>query len=237
MSTMYAIGTPMGDATYTVRQSGGGEWQISGGLAYDNAPDGLATGYITQQWGTSEFRVDVDDSGAESVITGTLSDAVDAFASLTRMVEATEEGRTIARNWQSPGTVGSVLAQFASTGRARLDQLADDAERTERMDAGAAEDMAQLLHAGHGYREPITARSIAEDVIQNGGTEPGFEAIVTEVFSTIASTAPHLITDAESARLALDDTSTAFENADEEDPGIVSERRARAERGHPGYTD
>lgn len=37
--------------------------------------------------------------------------------------------RQIAASWQSPGTVGSVLAGFASTGEADMDELFDDMQR------------------------------------------------------------------------------------------------------------
>lgn len=213
MSSDYAMGTPLGDAVYNVRQSGAREWQIAGGLVDDSDPTPTASGCIFgRDSSTFPLAFVVDDSGAEGMLgTDDMWAAVTAFAHATRVVEATEEGRAIAARWQSSGTVGHVLATFASTGRARLDLLRYDADRTIAMDAGAAEDMAQLFTSG--YREPVTVRSIAEDVVRENGTE-SYAATVSAVLSVVAEREAHLITDAASARDALGDIETAFENAE-----------------------
>lgn len=197
----YVMGSPVGDRAFAVTQSGATEWQITDG---DNA-----SGYITQT-AVGAYGVDVDDSGATTETKGDIWAAVQAFARLTRTVEATPTGRVIASRWQSSGTVGAVLAQFASTGRARLDMLTDDAERTTVMDTSAREEMAQLLRADHGYREPITARSLATAHASEYGDTLASTASI--VFADIAENHPHLITDAASARTAFDDIWSAWEN-------------------------
>lgn len=196
----YATGGPLGDRVFSVTQSGATEWQIT---------DGETSGYLTQT-AVGAYSVDVDDSGAATEAKGDIWAAVQAFARLTRTVEATPTGRVIASRWQSSGTVGAVLAQFASTGRARLDMLTDDAERTKVTDPASLADMENLTEADHGYREPITARSLAAaHAAEYGDTLASTASIV---LADIAENYPHLITDAASARTAFDDIWTAWEN-------------------------
>lgn len=205
MSTeQYAIGSPVGDRTFAVTQSGASEWSITDG-------DG-ANGFIMgRQSEANPYGYFVDDSGAEGLVEGSdLWAAVRAFAHATRTVEATEEGREIASRWQSPGAVGHVLAQFATTGRARIDQLADDAERTKVTDPGSLADMENLLTDGLGYGEPVTARSLAAAHAREYGDTLASTASI--VFADIAENHPHLITDAASARTAFDDIWSAWEN-------------------------
>lgn len=191
----YATGGPTGDRVFAVTRDGDGDYRIT---------DGEVVGDITRDT-AGTYTVDVEDTGATATVDGDMWAAVNAFAALTRTVEATPTGRVIASRWQSSGTVGSVLAQFASTGRARLDMLQDDADRTQRTRGGlrsaAAMDMAQLLRPDHGYREPITVRSLTEAHAREYGADLATTA--GHVLSEIAESHPHLITDAASARDAF----------------------------------
>lgn len=71
----------------------------------------------------------VDESGAQGWA-NTRYGAVREFAAETRMVHATRAQRNVAAGYASPGTIGRVLAELATTGTARIDLLADDVRRT-----------------------------------------------------------------------------------------------------------
>jgi hypothetical protein len=147
--TTYAIGAAAGDRTFAVQPDGEGAWIIREGTAASGRVDTVAGVYV----------VTVDDTGAEHNTHGTdLHYAVEAFADLTRTVRATARGLSIAAAWQSPGTVGHVLAELASTGSARIDRLRADAEAVERASDNplAAADMASLVTYGDGLN-PETA--------------------------------------------------------------------------------
>lgn len=128
--------------TFTVTQSTANEWQWT-------TEDGLS-GYIVRD-GRGVFYADVEDGPAEYSATA-LAEAVEGIAARVRTVRATIPGRAIARQWMSSGAIGSVLAQFATTGAARLDHLTDDAGATELTNANASDDMEKLLTAGYGYQ-------------------------------------------------------------------------------------
>jgi hypothetical protein len=207
-SGQYATGSPVGDRVFAVSQTGASEWAIT---------DGEAHGCIMgRQSEANPYALFVDESGAEGMVSGsTMWDAVQAFAEATRMVEATPTGRVIASAWQSPGTVGSVLAQFASTGRARLDLLQQDAEATMRQDSVSRPDMSLLLTAGHGWREPVTVRSIAENVVSRGAQS--LTRTVATVLARVADEAPYLIDGHAELSRAVDDIATAHENGEDAD--------------------
>lgn len=187
-----------GDRVFSVTQSGASEWQITDGNG--------ASGYIIgRQSDTYPFAFDVDDSGAVGMVEGSdLWAAVRAFADATRTVEATQEGCEIASRWQSSGTVGAVLAQFATTGKARLDLLTDDAERTKVTDPASLAEMENLLTADHGYGETLTVKALVLADLAASGVDSVAEC-AARVFDVIASAHPHLITDAASARDAFCD--------------------------------
>lgn len=185
MSTNESGQYATGDRVFQVTQSGATEWQ---------ATDGTVTGSI---YGDGvAFTWDVDDSSEEGQA-NTMMGAVQGIAHATRTVEATPAGRVIASRWASPGTVGAVLAQFATTGKARADLLTDDAERTQLTDSASIADMEALL-SDSGNRDMVTVKSLTEAHAREFGADLATTA--GHVLSEIAESYPYLITDAASAR-------------------------------------
>lgn len=108
--------------TFDVVPCGRREWTIT-----ERGGNG-ASGLITDQG--PRFTYEVDLSGVEGWANNGLASAVREFAAETRMVYATRAQRNVAADYASPGAIGRVLAELATTGTARLDLLSDDVRRT-----------------------------------------------------------------------------------------------------------
>lgn len=108
--------------TFDVVPCGRREWTVT-----ERGGNG-ASGLITDQGPRFEYAVDL--SGVEGWANNGLASAVREFAAETRMVHATRAQRDVAADYASPGAIGRVLAELATTGTARLDLLSDDVRRT-----------------------------------------------------------------------------------------------------------
>lgn len=101
----------------------------------------------SEEWCTREVIGVCDACGAEPATGYWFGHEASVIYGGTVTVGA--EARALAAKWQSSGTVGSVLAELASTGSADVDALMRDMERTV-IHAGlytvATNDMDALLH-------------------------------------------------------------------------------------------